>query len=60
MLGAVGNEFGGKVPDSQLLSLSWKDDTTGQKDGALGHGQWLLKWAALLHFSAAAGDKTEL
>lgn len=28
----------------QLLSLTRKDDTPGQKDGALGHGQWALKW----------------
>lgn len=47
-----------KVPDSSS-SLTRKDDTPGGRTVPLAMGNG-TKMAALLHFSAAAGDKTEL
>lgn len=45
--GAAGTEFGWKGPDSQLFSLTQKNDTTGQ-DGSLISGQMGIKMGCIV------------
>ena len=47
LLGVVGNECGWKGPDSWLLFLTQKNDSTGQKDGRLVRGQMSIKRGCL-------------